>query len=279
MRTLIESILDGDLNVHDEAVFTEQIIPEIRNLIHPAMQEYSKDMTIKLENGKRILCVGGERSLLEVGGAVGDVLEKYNIHEIRSEGRLTVHTNLTGFNISAPNIKINSYLKNHIYEKCNITCDTLSIGGLDDSSIKCNRCKIKVKTYEINRTPIEFINSKVIGLSNVQIFLEADPTREELDKLGVKYSKYGEFAPGNSFDENASRFDPLEKLAGIKSITKLPNIYLYTRNEAVLKYDVRLIFKSPHTPLDRQIAKAVTWSKKPIDCANNYQAIFTDFKY
>ena len=71
MRTLIESILDGDLNVHDEAVFTEQIIPEIRNLIHPAMQEYSKDMTIKVENGKRILCVGGERSLLEVGGAVG----------------------------------------------------------------------------------------------------------------------------------------------------------------------------------------------------------------
>ena len=35
MRTLIESILDGNLDAHDEAVFTDQIIPEIRNLIHP----------------------------------------------------------------------------------------------------------------------------------------------------------------------------------------------------------------------------------------------------
>ena len=279
MRTLIESILDGDLDAHDEAVFTEQIIPEIRNLIHPAMQDYSKDMTIKIENGKRILCVGGERSLLEVGGAVVQALEKYNIHEIRSEGGLTVYADLTEFNISARNLKINSYLKDHVYAKCNITCDTLSIGGLDGSSIKCNRCKIKAKTYEINRTPIEFVNSKIVGLSNVQVFLEVDPTREELDKLGVKYAKYGEFAPGYSFNENASHFDPLEKLAGIKTITKSPNIYLYTRKEAVLKYDVRLIFKSPHTPLDRQIAKSVTLSKEPIDCANNYQAIFTDFKY
>ena len=279
MRTLIESILDDNLDAHDEAVFTEQIIPEIRNLIHPAMQEYSKDMTIKVENRKRILCVGGERSLLEVGGAVGDVLEKYNIHEIRSEGRLTIHTNLTEFNISAPNIKINSYLKDHVYAKCNITCDTLSIGGLDDSSIECNRCKIKVKTYEINRTPIKFVNSKIVGLNSVQIFLECDPTREELDKLGVKYAKFGEFEPSNSFDERASRFDPLEKLAGIKTITKSPNIYLYTHKEAVPKHGVRLIFKSPHTPLDRPIAKAVTSSVEPIDCANNYQVIFTDFKY
>ena len=279
MRTLIESILDADLDVHDEAVFTEQLIPEIRTLIHPALQDYSKDMTIKVENGKRILCVGGKRSLLEVGGAVGDILEKYNIHEIRSEGRLTIHTNLTGFNISAPSTKINTYLKNHVYTKCNITCDTLSIGGLDDSSIECNRCKIKAKTYEINRTPIEFVNSKIIGLSDVQIFLENDSTREELDKLGVKYAKFGEFAPGYSFNENASRFDPLEKLAGIKTITKSPNIYLYTHKEAVPEHEVRLIFKSPHTPLNRQIAKAVTLSKEPIDCANNYQAIFTDFKY
>ena len=279
MRTLIESILDGNLDAHDEAVFTDQIIPEIRNLIHPAIQDYSKDMTIKVENGRRILYVGGKRSLLEVGGAVVDTLEKYNIHEIRSEGRLTVHTNLTEFNISAPSIKINTYLKDHVYTKCNITCDTLSIGGLDDSSIECNRCRIKAKIYEINRTPIEFINSKIIGLNSVQIFLECDPTREELDKLGVKYAKFGEFAPGNSFDERASRFDPLEKLAGIKTITKSPNIYLYTHKESALKHDVRLIFKSPHTPLDRQIAKAVTWSEEPIDCANNYQAIFTDFKY
>ena len=29
MRTLIESILDADLDIHDEAVFTEQIIPKI----------------------------------------------------------------------------------------------------------------------------------------------------------------------------------------------------------------------------------------------------------
>ena len=174
MRTLVESILDSDFDVHDEAVFTDQIIPEIRDHTQLMLQAFLKDMTIKIENGNRILDVGGKNSFLAITDEISQILEKYNIHEIRSEGRLTIHTNLTGFNISAPNIKINSYLKDHVYAKCNITCDTLSIGGLDDSSIECNRCKIKVKTYEINRTPIEFVNSKVIGLNSVQIFLESD---------------------------------------------------------------------------------------------------------
>ena len=57
MRTLIESILDGDLNVHDEAVFTEQIIPEIKGSMRLSMRALSKDMTIKVENGNRILWI------------------------------------------------------------------------------------------------------------------------------------------------------------------------------------------------------------------------------
>ena len=65
MRTLIESILDGDLDVHDEAVFTDQIIPKIRDHTQLMLQAFLKDMTIKIENGNRILDVGGKNSFLE----------------------------------------------------------------------------------------------------------------------------------------------------------------------------------------------------------------------
>ena len=40
MRTLVESILDGDLDAHDEAVFTEQIIPEIKNSMRSSMRAF-----------------------------------------------------------------------------------------------------------------------------------------------------------------------------------------------------------------------------------------------
>ena len=57
MRTLIESILDGDLDVHDEAVFTDQIIPKIlKNIPYSAV----KEMLIKIEGGKRVLFIKGK---------------------------------------------------------------------------------------------------------------------------------------------------------------------------------------------------------------------------
>lgn len=275
MRTLVESILDGDLDAHDEAVFTEQIIPEIKDSIRFSMRDYSKDMTIKVENGKRILWIGGKRSILEISQEVIQVLKNHDIYEVRSEGALVITANLTGFNISACAIRINAFL-DCIYTKCNIICDTLSIGGIDSASIKCNQCQIKTQTYKISRTPIEFVNSKIIGLNSVWVSLDVESTHKELDDLGANYSMNSKVSLSDSFGENISRFDPLEKLAGIKSITKLPNIYLYNNSGSIRRSGVRLIFKSPRTPIDKQIVKVVTSSKEPIDCANNYQAIFMD---
>ena len=275
MRTLVESILDGDLDAHDEAVFTEQIIPEIKNSMRSSMRYFLKELLIKVENGKRILWIGGKRPILEISQRTIQVLENYDIYEIRSEGMLVITANLTGFNISACAIKISAFL-DCIYTKCNITCDTLSIEGIDSASIKCNQCKIKAQTYVIRRTPIELINSKIIGLNSVWVFLDVESTHKELDDLGANYSMNSKVVLSDSFEENISRFDPLEKLAGIKSITKLPNIYLCNNKGPILRSGVRLIFKSPRTPIDKQIAKVVTLRKEPIDCANNYQAIFTD---
>ena len=275
MRTLVESILDGNLDAHDEAVFTEQIIPEIKDSMRSSMRHFLKGMVIKVENGKRIFWVGGKRSILEISQKIVQLLEKYNIHEIRSEGTLVITANLTEFNISARAIKISAFL-DRIYTKCNITCDTLSISGLDSTSIKCNQCKIKTQTYEIHRTPIELINSKIVGLNSVWVFLDVESTHKELDDLGANYSMNSKVSLSDSFEENISRFDPLEKLAGIKSITKLPNIYLCDNKGSILRSGVRLIFKSPHTPIDKQVEKVVTLSKEPIDCANNYQVIFMD---
>ena len=275
MRTLVESILDGDLDAHAEAVFTEQIIPEIKNSMRSSTRYFLKEMLIKVENGKRILWIGGKRSILEISQEVIQVLKNHDIYEVRSEGALVITANLTGFNISACAIKISAFL-DCIYTKCNITCDTLSIEGIDSASIKCNQCKIKTQTYVIRRTPIELINSKIIGLNSVWVFLDVESTHKELDDLGANYSMNSKVSLSDSFEENISRFDPLEKLAGIKSITKLPNIYLCNNKGPILRHGVRLIFKSPRTPIDKQIAKVVTLRKEPIDCANNYQAIFTD---
>ena len=275
MRTLVESILDGDLDAHDEAVFTEQIIPEIKDSIRFSTRYFLKEMLIKVENGKRILWIGGKRSILEISQKVIQVLENHDIYEIRSEGTLVITANLTGFNISARAITIRAII-DRFYTKCNITCDTLSIGGLDSASCKCNQCRIKTQTYEIHRTPIEFINSKIIGLNSVWVFLDVEPTHKELDDLGANYSMNRKVVLSDSFEENVSRFDPLEKLAGIKTITKLPNIYLGNNKGPIPRHGVRLIFKSPYTPIDKQVAKVVTLRREPIDCANNYQVIFID---
>ena len=275
MRTLVESILDGDLDAHDEAVFTEQIIPEIKNSMRSSMRYFLKEMLIKVENGKRILWIGGKRPILEISQRTIQVLKVYDIYEIRSEGMLIITADLTGFNISACAIKISAFL-DCIYTKCNITCDTLSIEGIDSASIKCNQCKIKTQTYVIRRTPIELINSKIIGLNSVWVFLDVESTHKELDDLGANYSMNSKVSLSDSFEENISRFDPLEKLAGIKSITKLPNIYLGNNKGPILRSGVRLIFKSPRIPIDKQVAKVMTLRGEPIDCANNYQAIFTD---
>lgn len=275
MRTLVESILDGNLDAHDEGVFTDQIIPEIKDSMRSSMRYFLKEMAIKVENGKRILWIGGKRPILEISQRIIQVLENYDIYEIRSEGMLVITADLTGFNISACAIKISAFL-DCIYTKCNITCDTLSIEGIDSASIKCNQCKIKTQTYVIRRTPIELINSKIIGLNSVWVFLDVESTHKELDDLGANYSMNSKVSLSDSFNERVSRFDPLEKLAGIKSITKLPNIYLCDNKGYILRGGVRLIFKSPRTPIDKQIAKVVTLREEPIDCANNYQAIFTD---
>ena len=272
MRTLIESILDGDLDAHDEAVFTEQIIPEIKDSMRSSMQYFLKEMVIKVENGKRVLSVGGKRSILEISQKVIQVLENYDIYEIRSEGTLVITANLTGFNISAHAITIRAII-DRFYTKCNITCDILSIGGLDSASCKCNQCRIKTQIYEIHRTPIEFINSKIIGLNSVWVFLDVEPTHKELDELGANYSMNSKVSLSDSFEENVSRFDPLEKLAGIKSITKLPNIFVYIyRHLRTSNSKPKLIFKSPRIPIE----KATAISMDPIDCANGYRVLFLD---
>ena len=71
MRTLIESILDGDLNVHDEAVFTEQIIPKIlKNIPYSAV----KEMLIKIEGGKRVLFIKGKSSEVYINPEITPIL-------------------------------------------------------------------------------------------------------------------------------------------------------------------------------------------------------------
>ena len=161
MRTLVESILDSDFDVHDEAVFTDQIIPEIRDHMQLMLKPLSKDMTIKVENGKRILDVGGKNSFLAITDEISQILEKYNIHEVRSEGALAITTDLTKFVISASNITVGVYSKDLHLTKCDITCGTLAVSGDNKPSVQCNQCKIKAKTYEISRTPIEFVSSKI----------------------------------------------------------------------------------------------------------------------
>ena len=273
MRTLIESILDGDLDAHDEAVFTDQIIPKIlKNIPYSAV----KEMLIKIEGGKRVLFIKGKSSEVDITPEITPILENYNIYEVQSEGSLALYVGLTKFAVSAPRVIINCFEDDMAFVKCNITCDTLALNGLNDPKIVCNQCKIKTKSYEIHRTPIEFINSKIIGLNSVYNFLDVESTHKELDDLGANYSMNSKVSLSDSFEENISRFDPLEKLAGIKSITKLPNIYLYNNSGSILRGGVRLIFKSPRTPIDKQIAKVVTLRGEPIDCANNYQAIFAD---
>ena len=275
MRTLVESILDGDLDAHDEAVFTEQIIPEIKNSMRSSMRYFLKEMLIKVENGKRILWIGGKRPILEISQRTIQVLENYDIYEIRSEGMLVITANLTGFNISACAIKISAFL-DCIYTKCNMTCDTLSIEGIDSASIKCNQCKIKTQTYVIRRTPIELINSKIIGLNSVYNCLGVLSTRNILKHFGIKCSVFDVLSREDLSNEEMLSFDPLSKLAGIQKITKLPNVYIFATSATFKEYKPGLIFKSPRTPIDRQINKAVTISKEPIDCANGYQLIFTN---
>ena len=162
MRTLVESILDSDFDVHDEAVFTDQIIPEIRDHTQLMLQAFLKETVIKVENGKRILYVGGKNSFLAITDEISQILEKYNIHEVRSGGSLAITGDLTEFVISALNVSIGAYSKDLHLTKCDITCDTLSICGDNRPTVKCNQCKIKTKIYGIHRTPIEFINSKII---------------------------------------------------------------------------------------------------------------------
>ena len=277
MRTLAESILDGDLDVHDEAVFTEQIIPEIIKCAPYTMRNMASEMTIKMENGKRILFIRGESNSAEIWDKIIKVLENYNIYEIRSEGRLRISDTLTGFTISAPFIYLSAdFQKDIILTKCDMTCDTLSTIGFNDPKIVCNQCKIKTKSYEIHRTPIEFINSKIIGLNSVYNFLGVISTRYLLKRLGIKCSVFDIISREASSNEEMLGFDPLSKLASIQKITKLPNVYIFATATTFKEYKPALIFKSPHTPIDRQINKATTISEEPIDCANGYQLIFTN---
>ena len=143
MRTLAESILDGDLDVHDEAVFTEQIIPEIIKSSPYTMRNMASEMAIKMENGKRILFIRGESNSAEITDKIIKVLENHNIYEIRSEGRLTISGTLTEFTISVPSIYISADFQKDIFlTKCDMTCDTLSTTGFNNPKIICNRCQI-----------------------------------------------------------------------------------------------------------------------------------------
>ena len=221
MRTLVESILDGDLDVHDEAVFTEQIIPEIIKCAPYTMRNMASEMAIKMENGKHILFIRGESNSAEIVDKIIKVLESHSIYEIRSEGRLTISDNLTGFTLSAPFIYLSADFQKDIFlTKCDMTCDTLSTTGFNDPKVVCNRCQIKAKNYWISRTPIEFTNSKIIGLDSIYIFHTVDPTAKALKDLGVRYHMSSGFTPDTSFIREAPRFDPLKELANIKSIAK-----------------------------------------------------------
>lgn len=273
MRTLIESILDADLDVHDEAVFTEQIIPKIlKNIPYSAV----KEMLIKIEGGKRVLFIKGKSSEVDITPEITPILENYNIYEVQSEGSLALYVGLTKFAVSAPRVIINCFEDDMAFVKCDITCDTLALNGLNSIRITCNQCKIKTKAYEIHRTPIEFINSKIIGLNSVYNFLGVISTRYILKRLGIKCSVFDIVSREASSNEEMLGFDPLSKLAGIQKIAKLPNVYVFATAATFKEYKPTLIFKSPRTPIDRQINKAVTISEEPVDCANGYQLIFTN---
>ena len=283
MRTLVESILDGDLDVHDEAVFTEQIIPEIIKCAPYTMRDMASEMAIKMENGNRVLFIRGESNSAEIMDKIIKILESHNIHEIRSGGRLTISDTLTGFTISAPSIyRSADFQKDIILTKCDMTCDTLSTTGFNDPKIICNRCQIKAKNYWISRTPIEFTNSKIIGLDSILIFHTVEPTAKALKDLGVRYHMSTGFTPDVSFIREAPRFDPLKELANIKSIAKSPNIYLYRNGTNAKEHKASVIFKHPRTPIDKQVEKVIIrggGAVEPIDCANGYEAIFTNIKY
>ena len=283
MRTLIESILDGDPNVHDEGVFTDQIIPEIVKCSPHVMGDMADKMAIKLESGKRILYSKDKSSELRINRGVVQVLEEYNIHEIRSEGTIEIAANLTKFDISAPHVKLSMNEREALtIFKCNITCDTLSVDGFNKPSIQCNQCQIKTKSYKIRRTPIEFNNSKIIGLDSVQLSFDALPIRRTLDGLGLFYTVVSGFYTGLSFDTKVPHFDPLKELAGIEKIVKSPNIYLYLDSTRANAHRAGMIFKHSRTPIDKQVEKVIIrggGTVEPIDCANGYEAIFTNIKY
>ena len=280
MRTLVESILDGDLDVHDEAVFTEQIIPEIIKCAPYTMRNMASEMSIKMENGKRILFIHGESNGAEITDKIIKVLENHNIYEIQSEGHLRISGTLTGFTISAPFIYFAAdFQKDIILTKCDVTCDTLFTIGFNDPKIVCNRCQIKAKTYSISRTPIMFTNSKIIGLDSILIFHSIGPTAKALEDLGVRYHMSTGFTPDASFIREAPHLDPLKELAGIEKIAKSPNIYLYLDSMRTKEHRAGLIFKHSRTPIDKQVEKVIIrggGAVEPIDCANGYEAIFTN---
>ena len=282
MRTLIESILDGNLDAHDEAVFTEQIRLEITKRlpserIPQSLYEVLNKMTIKVENGNRVFFLKDKSAKSEISAIIVQVLEEYNVREIRAEGTLTIITGLTNFNISAPSVVIYAIAKDMTFFKCNITCDVLSAVGYSAPVIECNQCKIKTKVYSISRTPIEFNNSKITELHSVEMFLSVDVLRRRLNVLPVGYSIYDGFYPLATFDIRARQFDPLEQLVGIQKITKLPNIYFYANGQCVKKHEAGMIFKSPRTPIDKQIAQHSRPKTELMDCLNGYQVYFTHF--
>lgn len=279
MRTLTESILDGDLDMHDEAVFTDQIIPEISQHLLNDQRTLDRVLSIKLENGKRILVANDKSVELDISGKLIQALEGYEIHEIRSEGPLTILTGMTNFNISASRIDIHTRSKDMTFFKCNITCDTLSVSmapiGKDNTRIICHFCQVKAKIYEIHRAPIEFSMSKIIGLNSVWLFIQSTPTRKQLFNLGLGCSQLHGFYNNPWFDKEAPNFDPLEEFTGIQKITKLPNLYLFAWRHDADKHKPTLIFKSPRTPIDKQIEKATNVTFGPVDCANGYQLMLT----
>ena len=279
MRTLTESLLDGDLDMHDEAVFTDQIIPEISRYLSNSQRTLERILSIKLENGKRILVANDKSVELDISGKLIQALEGYEIHEIRSEGPLTILTGMANFNISASRIDIHTISKDMTFFKCNITCDTLSVSmspiGKDNTRIICHFCQVKAKIYEIHRAPIEFSMSKIIGLNSVWLFIQSTPTRKQLFNLGLGYWQVNGFYTNPWFDEAAPKFDPLEEFTGIQKIAKLPNLYLFAWRHDADKHKPALIFKSPRTPIDKQIEKATNVTFGPVDCANGYQLMLT----
>lgn len=275
MRTLVESILDSDFDVHDEAVFTDQIIPKIQDHTQLILRAFSKDMTIKIENGNRILYVGGKNSFLSITNEIAQILEEYNIHEVRSGGTLIITGDLTEFVISALNVSIGAYSKDLHLTKCDITCDALLIVGDNTPTVKCNQCKIKTKIYGIHRTPVEFVNSKFIGLDSIYVVWNT-PISKIFNDLGVGHSLFDGFYPSYAFDKKISHFNPLNELANIKTISKSPNIYLYFSNAAADAHRAGMIFKSPRTPIDKRVEKATTYRSGAYNCANGYEVFFMD---